>query len=308
MDVRLGKIDSNSVRASRLAHLSNVLRCRSRELLTEIRVARRRVTRMSRSALLLRSLFLAGWCGLATGLLYADPETKPATEAQPAVPDSSEKPQEKAQERPEVKPRAKAQANSPVRNKNAAAKAAIKNVEITAEREQAALDFAGQHHPELVSLITPLKASNLKEYQRAIRELFRTSERLAGIRAKDPGRSELELEAWKLQSQIRLLAARLTMEADAELELQLRDALKQKAETQLKLLRYEREMLQTRLEQVQKQIDKSEQSQEQLVQQEYDRLLKKSSREKAAVRNGNPGKPAGKKPNAAKPPADSTNQ
>lgn len=171
-------------------------------------------------------------------------------------------------------------------------KSAVKGPEFTVEREQSALDFAAKHHPELVTLIEPLKAANPKEYQRAIKELYRTSDRLLGIKLKDPVRHELELDAWKFQSQIRLLTARLTMAPDPDLEVQLRDTLKKKAENQLKLFQNERESLQARLAQVEKQIDRASKSQDQLVQQEYERLLKATGRDKkAAATKANPGKP-----------------
>lgn len=191
----------------------------------------------------------------------------------------------------------KPQSNAADKNKASSGnKSAAKGgAEITVEREQAALDFAALHHPELVTLIESLKTANPKEYQRAIRELSRTSDRLLGIKLKDSVRYELELEAWKLQSQIRLLAARLTMGPDSELEAQLRDALKEKAENQLKLYKNERETLQSRLMQLDKQIDRVSKSRDQLVQQEFDRLLKTTGREKkSVVPKSNPGKPVTK--------------
>lgn len=229
-------------------------------------------------------------CELPSGLAFPDspPSTvKTESEAQPAPANSGKA--------------------SPDKNNPKAAKNLGKNVEMTAEREKAALDFATQHHPKLVKLITPLKTSNPREYQRAIRELYRTSERLSGIHQKDPARYELELDAWKLQSHVRLLAARMTMEDDPEIERELRAMLKKKAENQLKLLQNERESLQARLQAVQQQIERTSKSQDEFVQQEYDRLLKRTERDKQAlVPKANPGRPGGKKGAAAKAPAAAT--
>src|SRR6185436_5664149 len=52
-------------------------------------------------------------------------------------------------------------------------------VTITPEREAAAVTFVKLHHPDLAELLGHLKQSNPREYQRAIRDLFRTSENLA---------------------------------------------------------------------------------------------------------------------------------
>ncbi len=233
---------------------------------------------------------------LASGaplLVWADSDAKSGKEKEKegaAVAGKAE-----AEARAKSKPEDKS--NQP--NKNAP-----KNQDMNAEREQIALDFVAQHHPKLGKLILPLKTSNPKEYQRALKELFRTSERLSGIRLKDPDRYELELEAWKIQSHVRLLAARMTMNDDPEIETELRAMLKKKSEMQLKLLKNERDSLQSRLQQVQTQIDRNSKSQDELVQQEYDRLLKRTEREKQAfVPKPNPGKPAGKKGNTAKPSA-----
>src|SRR6478736_3014044 len=56
---------------------------------------------------------------------------------------------------------------------------------VTPEREAAAMAFVKQHHPELADLLTMLKAGNQKEYEKAVRELYRTSERLAQIQERD---------------------------------------------------------------------------------------------------------------------------
>lgn len=268
---------------------------------------------MKLSSLLCQTLCVACLCGVMPLFAFPEPDAKSSadkTQADTSKPDDKAKDakakddkaktEEKADQPGKNKPAAPGKGNP---NKNA------KNAEMAIDREQAALDFAGQHHPELVALISPLKTSNPREYQRAIKELLKTSDRLLGIRQRDSARYELELDAWKLQSQVRLLAARLTMVADPELESQLRDTLKKKTENQLKLLQNERTSLQTRLDQVQKQIDRTSSAQDQIVQQEFDRLTKenqartrKPARDKdPIVPKANPGKPVtNKKTNASK--------
>ena len=65
---------------------------------------------------------------------------------------------------------------------------------VTPERESAALLFAERHHPELRGLLDRLKVNNPDQYEDAIADLFRTSERLAGLQARTPERYDLELE------------------------------------------------------------------------------------------------------------------
>ena len=257
------------------------------------------VSSMSSYSPLIWSLCFASLYAGSSLLAFPDSDKKPgkppeSARANPSDKTSARKPVPASEQKNEQKNGSK----SPQ-------KGAAKNPEMTAEREQAALDFVAEHHPKLAKLIAPLKDSNPREYQRAVKELFRTSERLAGIRTKDPARYELELDAWKLQSHVRLLAARMTMDDDPEIEQELRAMLRKKADNQLKLLQNERESLQARLKQVETQIEQKFKSPDDYVQQEYDRLLKRTDREKqAVVPKANPGKPAGgKKGNTAKPSA-----
>ncbi|MDB5334659.1 MAG: hypothetical protein JWN70_278, partial [Planctomycetaceae bacterium] len=246
------------------------------------------------------SLCFACLAGSAPLFVFAEPgdKDKSGKKQESAKVDSSDK-------SPDKKTDKKVEADARNANKSNQKVAAKNNQEMTPEREQSALDFVEQNHPKLAKLISLLKTSNPKEYQRALKELYRTSDRLAGIRTKDPARYELELDAWKLQSHVRLLAARMTMEDDPEIEQELRGMLKKKAENQLKLLQNERESLQARLKQVETQIERSSKSQDEFVQQEYDRLLKRTEREKQAfVPKANPGKPAGNKKGNVTKPAD----
>lgn len=196
------------------------------------------------------------------------PAKQEATEKRPIPTDPSNAREEKLKER------------------RASTKSPGESAETLAEREQTALAFAGQHHPELVTLISPLKSSNPKEYQRAVKDLFRSEERLTAIREREPDRYELELELWKLQSRIRLLAARLTMSDDAQLSEQLREALLAKMQNRRRMLEYERELLAKRQSNISKELELLNHSQDDLVIREYERLVKKAQRDRQAISKG----------------------
>lgn len=146
----------------------------------------------------------------------------------------------------------------------------------TLEREAAALSFVRQHHPELADLLAQLKASNRKEYQRAVHELFRTSERLAQIRERgDTLKYDLDLEAWKLDSRIRLLAARMSMSEDNEvLHAELKQLLLDRTDLHLKQQLLDRERLAVRLEKLDAAIEKTRREREQQAEASLDKLLK----------------------------------
>ena len=70
---------------------------------------------------------------------------------------------------------------------------------VTRGREAAVMAFVREHHAELADLLLYLKSNQPKEYQLAVRDLFRTSERLAQMQERDFKRYELELALWKAQ-------------------------------------------------------------------------------------------------------------
>lgn len=150
---------------------------------------------------------------------------------------------------------------------------------ITPQREAAAMSFVQEHHPELAGLLVHLKRSNRKEYERAVRELFRTSERLTLARERDDGRYELELAIWKVESQIRLLVARLTMNPSrAEMQEKLRELLVQRVDLRIRRQRLERDRLAARLERLDESIASLESERDELVDQSYARLLESVTR------------------------------
>ncbi len=143
-----------------------------------------------------------------------------------------------------------------------------------AQREAAALALVREHHAELIELLDHLKSQKHKAYLQAIQELWRASERLATVRQRDPDRYDLELRAWKIDSRIRLLAAKLSMEQDPELELRLKEALSERADVRLQLKTFVRDRVKTRLETMNAEIDKLASEREQQLQQAFDKLVR----------------------------------
>jgi len=139
-------------------------------------------------------------------------------------------------------------------DKDAEAKAAktpaAPTVGSPAERSATALAFVREHHPELVELLERLKASNVAEHEKAIRELARTSDRLSVMRARNPERYALELELWKLKSQIQLLSARASLAPNEDLTSEIRALIERQLEVRAAQLELERSDLAERLDRV----------------------------------------------------------
>ena len=119
---------------------------------------------------------------------------------------------------------------------------------ITPEREAAAIAFAAQNHSELATLLTNLKQNNPTEYRAAVAELDRVVERLAAMKPKNVQQHDSALALWKMDSRIRLLAARLTMSDNPAIEAELKVAVREKVELTLAERKAERERLQKRVE------------------------------------------------------------
>lgn len=139
--------------------------------------------------------------------------------------------------------------NASKAERNAASgKAHAAGTKITPEREAAAIAFAAQNHPELGLLLTNLKQNNPTEYHAAVVELDRIVERLASLKPKNVTQHESELTHWKMDSRIRLLAARLTMSDNPAFEAELKAAVRERVELTLAERKTERERLQRRIE------------------------------------------------------------
>ncbi|PQO28287.1 hypothetical protein C5Y97_25680 [Blastopirellula marina] len=125
------------------------------------------------------------------------------------------------------------------------------------EREQAALDFAQEHHPALAKLLKQLRGMDQKEYGRAIRELNRVSERLSMLKQRNPRLYESQLELWKANSNATLLAARLQLSpGNDELRQQLKEALVHKRELQVRLMKEELERAKLRVERLERNLER----------------------------------------------------
>jgi hypothetical protein len=144
----------------------------------------------------------------------------------------------------------------------------------TAEREAAALLFVRTHHPELADLLEQLKVAHATQYQQAIRDLFRTSEKLAQTQERNPRRYDLDLQAWKLQSRVQVLAARLAMGPNPAIETELRAALMEQQKVQMDQLVEERERLASRIKELDVQIETLRTEQNQRVDARLEDLLK----------------------------------
>jgi len=177
----------------------------------------------------------------------------------------------------------------------AKAKNAKRQLIVTPEREAAAITFVEQHHAELAGLLNSLRVANPREYQRALRDLFRTSERLTQLRERDSDLYKLELQNWRLQSRIQLLVAQLRMSDSDEHRQQLRESLERRVDVRIAILQHNRAKMADRLKNIDEQISQHTKNRDRQIESQLKMLLRSDSKARSEQPKSNtPVKPKSK--------------
>ncbi len=116
------------------------------------------------------------------------------------------------------------------------------------------ISFVQEHHAELVTLLKSLKVMRQKEYEVAIRDIGRTKKRLESLTKREPELQGMELEAWKLKSQIDLLLAKGIARDKSFDKKVLRELIGLQIENQKKRWKHEQATLTKRQEQLAEQL------------------------------------------------------
>ena len=156
--------------------------------------------------------------------------------------------------------------------------------QLTPERLASARTFVQNHYPELAELLLQLEENHKAEYQKAMRDLYRTSERLGLIRDRDEARYRQELTLWKIRSRIQLLTAKIRMQPNPKLLNELEAALNEELDVRISYLAREKMKLESRASKMAKQIDNLEKSRKQTIRNQIQQLSKsKNSPQKPTI-------------------------
>ena len=150
-------------------------------------------------------------------------------------------------------------------------------------REKAALAFANKHHPALEKLLRQLRGMDENEYNKAIRELYRVSERLDQLEKRNPIYYQNQLDLWKASSSATLLAARLQLNpGDENLREKLRLALQLKLDTQKRIYEDELQRAEVRVSRIKENLSRLEREGPQMIERQIHQLdsPRKSDRKK----------------------------
>lgn len=171
---------------------------------------------------------------------------------------------------------------------------------ITPERETAVMMFIERNHADLKEVLVHLKLNRRKEYEKAIRELYRESERINQVKDNNPKLYDLELKAWTIKSRIQLVSARLAMGNHDELRGQLKELINEQIDVRLAIMRNNRDFAQQRVKRIDQEMERLEAERQRVVEDRL-RLLTKSaadsqSKVKLGAKKSGVKKPANKKP------------
>ncbi len=163
------------------------------------------------------------------------------------------------------------------------------------DREAAAWGFVMKHHPQLGEVLSRLKIMHLGQYEKAINQITLSAERIARLQKADAKRGDMELEDWKLASQIQLAAAKLSLSReDAELQQELAKIVRKQLEHRLKILEYERDRMAARLKTLDDQITKQKETIANTADARVNEMLREVNRTRKNLQteSNNPKKPA----------------
>ena len=178
----------------------------------------------------------------------------------PAQQDDTTKPKTQSTEKKEQKQKAKR-------------KQKTKKVPVSTERKAELLEFVREHHPELESLIDRLGAKKHgKRYANAMRGLDKAAKRLETIKERNPKRYETALKQWKLESRIKVAAAKISLKDSDEIRKELESLVSQLFDHNLERLKNDRENIQQRLKKLDQKIAETESSRSQTIERRIEQL------------------------------------
>lgn len=150
------------------------------------------------------------------------------------------------------------------------------SIEERKRREEQALAFAKKHHPELEKLLRQLRGMDQKEYAKAVRELYRVSERLGALESRAPHFYQVQLDLWKAGSSATLLAARLQLNpGNEDLRQEFREALEHKLATQKRVNEEELARARERVQRLEQNLERLEREGQQLIERQLRQSMPK---------------------------------
>lgn len=130
------------------------------------------------------------------------------------------------------------------------------------------LEFVGKHQPNMLKLLEFLKNQRPPLYQQALKEMSRSQQRLENLSKRDPQLYDIEIDLWNLRSELRLLAAEVSVksaEPNAKQKKKLTELAQQQADQELAKLRLLKVRAEKQVAQLNSQIEQRVSNEEAVV-------------------------------------------
>ena len=164
----------------------------------------------------------------------------------------------------------------------------VKSAEEIAERKAKLMEFVSEHHPDLKRLLGLLEERRPAQYRKAMRTLSTQFDRLQNVKKRDPKKFEIALEYWKVHSRIEVLTARIALNGPDKYEDKLKELIRQRQEIKVELQKYEVAKLEQRLNRLQANLSKTQNSMDSEVEKQLKQILNGAQRARDRRRTGNP--------------------
>lgn len=133
-----------------------------------------------------------------------------------------------------------------------------KKAKMSAERMTYVLSFVGEHHPELGGMLELLKKNQPVTFGKAMNGIDVSVGKLEALKTRKPERYPMALKRWKLSSRISVASAKLKRKDSKANRKELEMLLTEQADIHVENLKSDREQLQKRMAQLDKQIAAAE--------------------------------------------------
>lgn len=164
----------------------------------------------------------------------------------------------------------------------------VRSTEEIAERKAKLMEFVSEHHPDLERLLGLLEERKPTQYRKAMRTLSTQFDRLQNVKKRDPKKFEIALEYWKVHSRIEVLTARIALNGPDKYQDQLKRLIRQRQKIKVELQKYEVAKLEQRLNRLQANLSKTQNSMDSEVEKQLNQILNGAQRARDRRRTGNP--------------------
>lgn len=179
---------------------------------------------------------------------------------------------------------------------------------VSAQQEAEILEFVEKQQPKLLKLLAFMRERRQPQYQQALRETWRSMQRLENLAERDQELHAIELKLWRVRSETRLLAGQISAakseQAQSSMEQRLERLLEQELAYSLERVKQLRARTAKQLAQYDAQIEELEAHHEELISKSLKQWRNRIARQSTSSRQRGPSDNPASNDNRTTPSAD----